>query len=95
MAFGDHVINNKKVITTKVRPRNIKLFIKGLTSDLSDSSIKNYFMNFGCVVEVQLVYDKVTNHRKDFGFITINSVETVTEILNMPRHTINGIEVIN
>lgn len=49
MAAGDHTINNKKVDPKKAKARHGKIFVGGLSSEISDDEIKNFFSNFGAV----------------------------------------------
>lgn len=49
MAAGDHVINNKKVDPKKAKARHGKIFVGGLSTELSDDDIKSFFDKFGKV----------------------------------------------
>lgn len=49
MAAGDHVINNKKVDPKKAKARHGKIFVGGLSTELSDDDIKNFFSQSGTV----------------------------------------------
>lgn len=49
MAAGDHIINNKKVDPKKAKARHGKIFVGGLSAELSDDDIKNFFNQFGTV----------------------------------------------
>ncbi|KAL0111435.1 hypothetical protein PUN28_012972 [Cardiocondyla obscurior] len=90
MAAGDHVINNKKVDPKKAKARHGKIFVGGLTTELSDEDIKKFFLQFGNIVEVEMPFDKTKNQRKGFCFITFESEQVVNEILKTPKQTING-----
>lgn len=48
-AAGDHIINNKKVDPKKAKARQGKIFVGGLTTEISDDEIKAYFSQFGNV----------------------------------------------
>lgn len=50
VAAGDHIINNKKVDPKKAKARHGKIFVGGLSNELSDDDIKNYFSQFGTVI---------------------------------------------
>ncbi|XP_025828894.1 RNA-binding protein squid isoform X2 [Agrilus planipennis] len=90
---GDHIINNKKVDPKKAKARHGKIFVGGLTTDLSDDDIKNYFRQFGNIVEVEMPFDKTKNQRKGFCFITFDSEQVVNELLKTPKQTIKDKEV--
>lgn len=49
MAAGDHFINNKKVDPKKAKARHGKIFVGGLTTELADDDITEYFAQFGTV----------------------------------------------
>jgi len=93
VAAGDHVINNKKVDPKKAKARHGKIFVGGLTNELSDEDIKNYFNQFGTIVDVEMPFDKTKNQRKGFCFITFESEQVVNELLKTPKQTINDKEV--
>lgn len=93
LAAGDHVINNKKIDPKKAKARHGKIFVGGLSTELSDDDIKNYFAQYGTIVEVEMPYDKSKNQRKGFCFITFESEVVVAELLKTPKQNINGKEV--
>lgn len=75
------------------KPQHGKIFVGGLTPDISDDDIKSYFSQYGTIVELQAPFDKVKNQRKGFCFITFDSKEVVYKLLKTPKQTINGKEV--
>ncbi|XP_061704260.1 RNA-binding protein squid isoform X2 [Cydia pomonella] len=93
MAAGDHTINNKKVDPKKAKARHGKIFVGGLSSEISDDEIKSFFGNFGTIIEVEMPFDKTKNQRKGFCFITFESEQVVNELLKTPKQTIGGKEV--
>jgi len=95
LGFTNHVINNKKIYPKKAIPRQVKLFVGGLTPDLTDDDIKDYFERYAPLMNIVMPYDKVRNQRKGFCFFTFDSMKAVTEILKTRKHVINGIQVIN
>lgn len=58
MGAGDHVINNKKVDPKKAKARHGKIFVGGLSTELSDDDIKNFFSQFGTVSIVSFLRAK-------------------------------------
>ncbi|XP_033212790.1 RNA-binding protein squid-like isoform X2 [Belonocnema kinseyi] len=93
MSAGDHVINGKKVDPKKAKARHGKIFVGGLSTELSDDDIKTFFGQFGNIVEVEMPFDKTKNQRKGFCFITFDSEQVVNQLLKTPKQTINGKEV--
>ncbi|XP_075148202.1 RNA-binding protein squid isoform X1 [Haematobia irritans] len=90
---GEHVINNKKVDPKKAKARHGKIFVGGLTTEISDDEIKTYFGQFGNIVDVEMPFDKQKSQRKGFCFITFDSEQVVTELLKTPKQKISGKEV--
>ncbi|XP_074039135.1 RNA-binding protein squid isoform X2 [Leptinotarsa decemlineata] len=90
---GDHIINGKKIDPKKAKARHGKIFVGGLTAELSDDDIKSYFGQFGQILEVEMPFDKTKNQRKAFCFITFESEQVVNELLKMPKQTIKDKEV--
>ncbi|CAH1154978.1 unnamed protein product [Phaedon cochleariae] len=92
-AAGDHVLNGKKVDPKKAKARQGKIFVGGLTAELTDDDIKSYFAQFGSIAEVEMPFDKTKNQRKAFCFITFDSEAVVNELLKSPKQTIKDKEV--
>uniref|UniRef100_A0A1B6GXQ8 RRM domain-containing protein n=1 Tax=Cuerna arida TaxID=1464854 RepID=A0A1B6GXQ8_9HEMI len=95
LAAGDHYIGNKKVDPKRVtvNPLYCKVFVGGLTPEISDQDLKDYFGQYGEIAELQAPFDKIKNQRKGFCFITFKSTEVVQEVLKIPKQVINGKEV--
>ncbi|XP_066586062.1 RNA-binding protein squid isoform X1 [Prorops nasuta] len=95
LASGEHYINKRKVDPKRVskKPQHGKIFVGGLTPEITDEDIKSYFGQYGTIVELQAPFDKVKNQRKGFCFITFDSKEVVYKLLKTPKQTINGKEV--
>jgi squid-like protein len=49
MSHEDHIINSKKVDPKKAKARHGKIFVGGLSTELSDDDIKTFFSQFGTV----------------------------------------------
>ncbi|XP_063987065.1 RNA-binding protein squid isoform X2 [Diachasmimorpha longicaudata] len=91
--ISDHIVNSKKVDPKKAKARHGKIFVGGLSTELSDDDIKMFFSQFGTIVDVEMPFDKTKNQRKGFCFITFESEQVVNELLKTPKQTINGKEV--
>ena len=70
-----------------------KIFVGGLTPEITDEDIKNYFGQYGTIVEVQAPFDKTKNQRRSYCFVTFDSKEVVYKLLKTPKQTINGKEI--
>jgi len=91
----NHVINNKKVEIKKAIPLKVKLFVGGLSPDLTDDEIKDYFQRYALIVVAEMPYDKVKKQRKGFCFLIFDSIQAVNEILKLPRNVFKGKQVMN
>ncbi|KAF7998567.1 hypothetical protein HCN44_010975 [Aphidius gifuensis] len=81
----DHVINNKKIDPIKAKACYGRIFVGGLSTELSDDDIKNFFGQFGTIVDVKMPFDKTKNQRKGFCFITFESEQVVNDLLKTPK----------
>lgn len=95
LASGDHYIQKRKVDPKRVskKSQHGKIFVGGLTPEISDDDIKGYFSQYGTIVEFQAPFDKQKNQRKAFCFITFESKDTMLNLLKTPKQFINGKEV--
>lgn len=66
MSAGDHIINNKKVDPKKAKARHGKIFVGGLSTELSDDDIKNFFSQFGNVNIFEIhIFENIYNTHKN------------------------------
>ncbi|KAK0080014.1 hypothetical protein PV325_000538 [Microctonus aethiopoides] len=95
LASGEHYINKRKVDPKRVskKAQHGKIFVGGLTPEITDDDIKAYFSQYGTVVELQAPFDKTKNQRKGFCFITFDSKDVVYKLLKTPKQSIKGKEV--
>ncbi|XP_015599797.1 RNA-binding protein squid [Cephus cinctus] len=95
LASGEHYINKRKVDPKRVskKPQHGKIFVGGLTPEITDEDIKSYFGQYGTIVELQAPFDKLKNQRKGFCFVTFDSRDVVYKLLQSPKQVINGKEV--
>ncbi|KAF7278928.1 RNA-binding protein squid isoform X2 [Rhynchophorus ferrugineus] len=93
VADGDHTINGKKCDPKKALARQGKIFVGGLVPELADDDIKEYFEQYGKIVDIEMPFDKQKNQRKGFCFITFESEQVVSDLLKRPKQTIKDKEV--
>ncbi|XP_060185442.1 heterogeneous nuclear ribonucleoprotein 1-like [Lycium barbarum] len=70
--------------------RTKKIFVGGLASSVTESDFKNYFDQFGTIIDVVVMYDHNTQRPRGFGFITYDSEEAVDTVLYKTFHELNG-----
>lgn len=95
LTSGEHYINKRKVDPKRVskKAQHGKIFVGGLTPEITDDDIKTYFGQYGTIVELQAPFDKLKNQRKGFCFVTFDSRDVVYKLLKTPKQIINGKEV--
>ncbi|KAK9107077.1 hypothetical protein Syun_023088 [Stephania yunnanensis] len=66
-----------------------KLFISGISWDTNKDRLKEYFQNFGEVVETVIMKDRTTGRVRGFGFVVFTD-PAVEERVVMEKHQIYG-----
>ncbi|KAK9091909.1 hypothetical protein Syun_026820 [Stephania yunnanensis] len=66
-----------------------KLFIGGISWDTNEDRLKDYFQNFGEVVEAVIMKDRTTGRARGFGFVVFAD-PAVAERVVMEKHQIDG-----
>lgn len=78
------IIDPKRAIPRDEQERTSKIFVGGVSQEASEGDFKEYFMQFGRVVDATLMMDKDTGRPRGFGFVTFDSEEAVERCLSMP-----------
>ncbi|KAI8070587.1 Interdomain Rrm packing contributes To Rna recognition in the Rna15, Hrp1, anchor Rna 3 [Gilbertella persicaria] len=66
------------------------MFIGGLNWDTSDESLRDYFSQFGPVVECIVMRDPLTQRSRGFGFLTMKENADVDKIVSQEHHYLDG-----
>lgn len=66
-----------------------KLFIGGISWDTDEERLKEYFRNYGEVVEAVIMRDRATGRARGFGFVVFAD-PAVAERVIMDKHMIDG-----
>eukprot|EP00397_Hematodinium_sp_SG-2012_P042850 GEMP01047484.1.p1 GENE.GEMP01047484.1~~GEMP01047484.1.p1 ORF type:complete len:398 (+),score=105.32 GEMP01047484.1:56-1195(+) len=68
-----------------------KIFIGGLPADADEAALRNYFSQFGVVVDAAIMMDKLTGKSRGFGFVTYsNETELHTCLAQRDNLNIDG-----
>ncbi|CAO2817732.1 unnamed protein product [Amaranthus hypochondriacus] len=67
-----------------------KIFVGGLSPNLTEEEFKTYFEKFGKIVDVVVMHDNTTNRPRGFGFITFDSEEAVEKLMQNSHHELGG-----
>ncbi|KAF5739600.1 RNA-binding family protein isoform 1 [Tripterygium wilfordii] len=85
-----HIINGKQVEIKRTIPkgaagsrdfRTRKIFVGGIPTTVGEDEFRDFFAQFGEVIEHQIMRDHATNRSRGFGFITFETDQAVEEIL--------------
>lgn len=66
-----------------------KLFIGGISWDTDEERLKEYFRNYGEVVEAVIMRDRATGRARGFGFIVFSDPQVAERVI-MDKHVIDG-----
>lgn len=67
-----------------------KLFIGSLSFDTTDEGMREYFKQFGDVLDCIVMKDPKTKRSRGFGFITFRTVSMVDEVMERRPHKLDG-----
>ncbi|KAI5286906.1 hypothetical protein KEM54_006411 [Ascosphaera aggregata] len=78
------IIDPKRAIPRDEQERTSKIFVGGVSQDATEQDFKQFFMQFGRVVDATLMIDKDTGRPRGFGFVTFDSEVAVEATLAGP-----------
>ncbi|KDP46415.1 hypothetical protein JCGZ_10255 [Jatropha curcas] len=85
-----HIINGKQVEIKRTIPKGAmgskdfktkKIFVGGIPTAVTEDEFKEFFTQYGEVIEHQIMRDHATNRSRGFGFITFDSEQAVDDLL--------------
>ena len=74
---GDPKIDPKRAIPRDEQDRTSKIFVGGIGQDVIEEEFKEYFEQFGTVLDATLMMDKETGRPRGFGFVTFDDDRAV------------------
>jgi RNA-binding protein Musashi len=66
-----------------------KIFVGGLSWQTNEESLRWHFEQYGKVVSVEVMRDRVTGDPRGFAFVVFAEAATVDLVMNEPNHEIN------
>ncbi|KIN06415.1 hypothetical protein OIDMADRAFT_101142 [Oidiodendron maius Zn] len=78
------IIDPKRAIPRDEQERTSKIFVGGVSQEATEQDFKEYFMQFGRVVDATLMMDKDTGRPRGFGFVTFDSEAAVEACIDIP-----------
>ena len=82
-------IDPKRAIPRQEHVKATKLFIGGLPPTVTSDSMKEFFSQYGKVVDSTVMVDRETNRSKGFGFLSFEGAD-VEPILGFGKVEIDG-----
>uniref|UniRef100_A0A2P2LE34 Uncharacterized protein MANES_18G049700 n=1 Tax=Rhizophora mucronata TaxID=61149 RepID=A0A2P2LE34_RHIMU len=70
--------------------RTKKIFVGGLSANLTEEQFKKYFEKFGKIIDVVVMQDSSTNRPRGFGFVTFDSEESVDKVMLNTFYELDG-----
>lgn len=77
-------IDPKRAIPRDEQEKTSKIFVGGVSQETTDQEFRDYFAQFGRVVDATLMMDKDTGRPRGFGFVTFESEAGVDACINVP-----------
>jgi len=91
---GTKIEQRKAVPQTDIEKKSdVKVFLGGLSADVDQKKINEFFFQFGEVVNSVVMVDAVTGRSRGFGFVTFSDRESVTELMKNPVFEFCGKEI--
>ncbi|KEZ45173.1 hypothetical protein SAPIO_CDS2623 [Scedosporium apiospermum] len=76
------IIDPKRAIPRDEQEKTSKIFVGGVSQETTDQEFRDYFAQFGRVVDATLMMDKDTGRPRGFGFVTFENESGVDACLN-------------
>ncbi|XP_062540174.1 RNA-binding protein squid-like [Armigeres subalbatus] len=95
MAEQNQNTNQQDVPTNgnAVRNDDRKLFVGGLSTETTEQDLRNHFVQYGEIENVNVKTDSQTGRSRGFAFIIFSSAESLDKVAAAGDHTINGKKV--
>ncbi|XP_022875248.1 heterogeneous nuclear ribonucleoprotein 1-like [Olea europaea var. sylvestris] len=70
--------------------RTKKIFVGGLSANLTEEEFRSYFEKFGTITDVVIMQDSMTHRPRGFGFITFDLEDSVEDVMKKNFYELNG-----
>lgn len=74
---------------SKIQFTTKKIFVGGLSAELTEVEFRSYFSKFGKITDVVVMHDSMTNRPRGFGFVTFESEDSVENAVQKSFHELN------
>ncbi|CAG0888519.1 unnamed protein product [Cyprideis torosa] len=87
-------LDGRKLDCRRAKTRPGRVFVGGLTEELTEEDLKEHFGQFGTITEFEIPKDKSKdNAPRGFCFITFEKEHAMKKLLEEPKQTIKGVEL--
>lgn len=83
-------IDPKRAIPRAEHARSSKIFVGGLANTVNNMMLREFFSQFGNVLDAHVMLDRETNRSKGFGFVTFDDSGAVDKALQAPVLEMEG-----
>lgn len=92
---GSHTINGKTIdpkraIARPKPPPQKKVFVGGVSSDISEDAIREHFLHYGAIEKVELPIDKESNKRRQFCFVVFETEDAARNAVKSNKQMISN-----
>jgi RNA-binding protein Musashi len=84
LQLTSHQIDPKRAIPRDEQEKTSKIFVGGVSQEATEQDFKQFFTQFGRVIDATLMIDKDTGRPRGFGFVTFDSEAAVENALSRP-----------
>ncbi|ELU37670.1 subunit of cleavage factor I [Rhizoctonia solani AG-1 IA] len=84
------IIDPKRAIPRTEHARTQKLFVGGLASTVTSESMRNFFSQYGKVIDANVMVDRDSSRSKGFGFVTFEDQDGVDKLLQLGPLELDG-----
>lgn len=84
------IIDPKRAIPRTEHQRTVKMFVGGLAPSVTNEGLKEYFGQFGKVIDATVMVDRDSSRSKGFGFVTFDDQSGAERLFGMPGLAIDG-----
>ena len=92
--YKNHIISGRNITCTIAKSKSQaikevfdkqpnKLFIGGIQSNITEEELKTVFSSFGNLKKIYLIYDKINDKSKGFGFLEYEKIEVAEKVAEM------------
>ncbi|GMG19686.1 unnamed protein product [[Candida] boidinii] len=74
------LIDPKRAIPKDEQDKTGKIFVGGISAEVTEKDFRDYFVQFGTIIDSQLMIDKDTGKARGYGFVTYDSSEAVDKV---------------